>query len=685
MSDNYFYIDTENESIQSSPFIKSLQQYALSEQRQIYAVSHPLDGNYTYQYNQAVIVLISDCQIAIVDFSQETDSREFDEYCEDIVEDMASLSDRYEYKEHLGRPRKWRSLIECCNVSDSRCKDASAFIDSITIDDNMQRRIANLLISLFLGSINDLSDLGVEVPADYLDAVKRKIILFDTDQSRFIYEPAPPRQKRVKIQGLAGTGKTEILLHKLRELYTRKSDARSRPKIAYTCFNKILAKKMKERIPAFFNSMKVQQQIEWDARLWVFSSWGSHADRNSGLYSFICHVYNLQFESFQVAHSLETACEHALEALSVRDDVEPCFDYLLVDEGQDFKEPFFELCEKVTRHTVYVAGDVFQNIFDISVDDQVGKNDYLLNRCYRTDYRTLMFAHALGMGLCEKPVIRWLQDSGWKNCGYEIRKTGESLTLSRPFVRDLLQGALVQEPDNEGIYITECDPQGIADEIIDVIKTIKSWYPTVEAGDIAVVFPNVGNRNYLLCDNLVGMIRTEFGWNAVKGYEAKDVSKDSVFISNKNNIKGLEFPFVICFFLGEISDDILLRNSLYMVLTRSFLSSFFVVDACNSNLIKKYKEIRSQIIKTGKMRVRIPDDQEIERQKANVEIVARKDRRSLEEIFSDVFSRHPELPIENRADVRDMFKIGSKDGGFIDGSLEESVEQMVVFYIKTFI
>lgn len=40
------------------------------------------------------------------------------------------------------------------------------------------------------------------------------------------------------------------------------------------------------------------------------------------------------------------------------------FDYILVDESQDFPEVFFEVCKKVVRHKVYMAGDVFQDIFD---------------------------------------------------------------------------------------------------------------------------------------------------------------------------------------------------------------------------------------------------------------------------------------------------------------------------------
>ena len=43
----------------------------------------------------------------------------------------------------------------------------------------------------------------------------------------------------------------------------------------------------------------------------------------------------------------------------------------------------------------------FQDIFE-NKSLTVVNPDFLLNKCYRTDPRTLMGAHAIGMGLFEK-------------------------------------------------------------------------------------------------------------------------------------------------------------------------------------------------------------------------------------------------------------------------------------------
>ena len=43
--------------------------------------------------------------------------------------------------------------------------------------------------------------------------------------------------------------------------------------------------------------------------------------------------------------------------------IEPYFDYLFLDESQDFEENFIELCDCITKNKVYIAGDIFQNIY----------------------------------------------------------------------------------------------------------------------------------------------------------------------------------------------------------------------------------------------------------------------------------------------------------------------------------
>lgn len=132
--------------------------------------------------------------------------------------------------------------------------------------------------------------------------------------------------------------------------------------------------------------MRVEEQTEWNERLWVMPSWGSYGMPNTGVYSYICSKYGLTFHAYSYLSPFDIVCKAAIEELTARDKIEPLFDYILIDESQDFPQAFFDLCEMVTRQIVYIAGDIFQDIYDRTINQSV-QSDYLLNKCYRTDPR----------------------------------------------------------------------------------------------------------------------------------------------------------------------------------------------------------------------------------------------------------------------------------------------------------
>ncbi len=113
--------------------------------------------------------------------------------------------------------------------------------------------------------------------------------------------------------------------------------------------------------------MKVEKQIKWNELLWVDRAWGSQSDKNSGLYSYICDFYNIPFMRF-TKYPLVTYEKIFKSALEKIDEIEPnqfkyAFDYILIDERQDFPDIFFELCKKITRKQVYIAGDISARYF----------------------------------------------------------------------------------------------------------------------------------------------------------------------------------------------------------------------------------------------------------------------------------------------------------------------------------
>ena len=565
MDNSLFYINFEP-SEEKQDIIQEIKRYSSENLNPVYVINKPLgEKKYKYNYEKAMVILTPKHKLMFVNFGNSCD--DFDNYMEDFIEDMGYISNKYDYVKVVGRPRNWREefIVSIDNTSISE----KSFIEVLNENELHGReniRKGEVLISLLTGSINEVDRIGGDVPENVLDQIKRKIILFDGEQTRFIFDE--PKKKRITIQGLAGTGKTELLLHKIKELYTIPEDLR----IVFTCHNKILADNLSNRVPTFFNFMKVEEQIRWNERLWVMSSWGSQSDKNSGVYSYICNYYNIPFQRFSYSSTFDNVCRKALEDINRLENFSYCFDYILIDESQDFSEGFFALCEKVAKSCVYVAGDIFQNIFENEAISIVNP-DFLLNKCYRTDPRTLMGAHAIGMGLFEKK-LRWLKDDEWEACGYDIEKKDGFYNLSRKPLRRFED---VDSNTSNGIEIIQMADLDYAETIIGIINKIVEENPTVEPDDIGIMFLENMNDNYKLATKLQVLIKDKFDWDANIGYETKVKRKGTLFISNRNNVKGLEFPFVISIMQNPLISDFQIRNSVYMMLTRSFLTSYFVI------------------------------------------------------------------------------------------------------------
>ena len=473
-------------------------------------------------------------------------------------------------------------------------------------------------------------------------------------QTKFIFDE--PKKKRITIQGLAGTGKTELLLHKIKELYI--DDDKST--IAFTCHNVILADSLKKRVPEFFNFMKVEEQIQWEKRLWVMRSWGSYGNPNSGVYSYICNHYNIPFSRFSYGNTFDSICKRALDELNQMEDFEACFDYILIDESQDFSEGFFKLCEKVTRKCVYVAGDIFQDIFKDN-PSMVVNPDFLLNKCYRTDPRTLMGAHAIGMGLFENTLglrLRWLEDDQWEACGYDIkREKGEKyIELYR---KPLKRFEDIDMSKSDGVTIISSEKDKYLNTVLNTIEKIRENNPTVLPDDIGIIFMENSNDNFELASKLQLLIREKYNWKVNIGYETKEKVEGTLFISNRNNVKGLEFPFVICIMQDALTYDYSIRNSIYMMLTRSFLTSYLILPdtAKNINLLEEGIEF---VNRKGFLKVEEPSDDE-KRNLANAIINRGNLHKSLFQKAEEIMDEMGVVDKEHRDMIHQLIRVRFKN------------------------
>src|ERR1700744_1647210 len=102
---SYFFSEIQENS-SNSKLIKRIEKYAEESKEMIYVIDRPLgDSKYTYNYKDAIIFLSPRKKIAVIDYGK--NAGRFEDYVEDIIEDLGSISDKFLYKDTIGRPRTW--------------------------------------------------------------------------------------------------------------------------------------------------------------------------------------------------------------------------------------------------------------------------------------------------------------------------------------------------------------------------------------------------------------------------------------------------------------------------------------------------------------------------------------------------------------------------------------------------
>ena len=288
LENGLFFNSLANKDGKIEKLINEIKLFIKQNTTQVYLLDRVLGikSKFNYDLNDVIYVVIPNYPILLL-FDDKYNKEQIEDYFYDLKEDIGQLSAKYNYNYILDRPRKWNeNWFELRRWSEFTFQNYIENEKIVNLDDI--RRI-ELIISLITGSINDINKIGKDTPDNLLDKVKKQIMLLDGKQSHFIY--GKENQDKVLIQGMAGTGKTELLMRKIKELYVSIENSR----IAFTCHNKVLANDMKGRIEKFFNFMKVEEQIDWEKRLKVFNAWGSKYGENKGRYSYICESYNIPF------------------------------------------------------------------------------------------------------------------------------------------------------------------------------------------------------------------------------------------------------------------------------------------------------------------------------------------------------------------------------------------------------
>ena len=190
-----------------------------------------------------------------------------------------------------------------------------------------------------------------------ISKLEEEIRRFDRDQ-RVAYMAEIAGLQR--IQGLAGSGKTVVLALKAALTAVREPDSR----IAVTFYTKSLYQHIKQLITRFYR-MHEDRDPDWK-RIQVLHAWGGATV--DGLYYQTARRFGHEPLNFAQAKAISSrqpfaaACKRLLSDAGVA----ASFDYVFVDEAQDFPPEFMKLALRLAiDEKLVIAYDVFQTIFDV--------------------------------------------------------------------------------------------------------------------------------------------------------------------------------------------------------------------------------------------------------------------------------------------------------------------------------
>src|SRR5690349_19979060 len=109
MNNSFFFLQAE-ETEKNNKLINDVKTRSESNKTQVFVIDRPLgDNKYYYKHRGAIVVLILKKKISCIDFSNDNNS--FMDSITHFIEDLGSLSDKFRYKNEIGRPRNWREKL----------------------------------------------------------------------------------------------------------------------------------------------------------------------------------------------------------------------------------------------------------------------------------------------------------------------------------------------------------------------------------------------------------------------------------------------------------------------------------------------------------------------------------------------------------------------------------------------
>lgn len=434
-----------------------------------------------------------------------------------------------------------------------------------------------------------------------------EIANFDENQFRGIYTNI---DSNLRIRGLAGSGKTIVLVKKMAYMHFKNPEA----DLCYVFYTISLKQYITKLFCDFYKEFVPYGEPDF-TKINIMHCWGGKY--NEGFYSKLCRESNNTPITYSIGLSLESISENLLDSVKYNLNI---YDYVFLDEAQDFGINFFHLALKSLKENgkLIYAYDEMQTLGDnkksVPTKSEIFGNqdckDIDLRTCYRTPKEILVTAHALGLGIyrdVEDPIVNMIEDiKVWESIGYEVvdgkLKYGSYVKLDRKqiysnLISDPIRFKKFSNSNEQYKYITNEIKSLIENEevlaedvlIIDLdeknIKSNSSKFKEIfytSLGENENFFNNgewINSINVVDKDNpKLFKLENTIAYTTI--YRAKGNEANIVFILNSDAISSLESTS---------------RNSLFTAMTRSK----FLVYILDSNSSTKYDEEIQKVIENG--------------------------------------------------------------------------------------
>ena len=460
-----------------------------------------------------------------------------------------------------------------------------------------------------------LEETDNNTKASVLKEIESKIARFDDEQRESAWSLIDGPQR---IRGLAGSGKTIILCLKAARLHMEKPDA----KILYTFYTKSLYDYIVHLITRFYLKLTDGQTPNFE-KINVLHAWGGRQVR--GVYFEACINNGVQPIKYEDVRTKKNAFAYICEQFihSTKNNANKEYDYILIDEAQDFEAPFYQLCRSIVKNDRLVwCYDEVQNIFDVNIQntkttfsneyDNQGidlaklqlrhpnlPNDIVLHKSYRNLKEILLIAVALGFGIYNDKLIQSLDNNEhWRDLGFNVIEGDCSKEEFVVIERSSDASPLLVDENKVTDFIKGCTSTELSDELdwisSEVEKAITEDKLLPE--DITIICLDTRNIKKYFDGLEKRLSNKKIGtFNVVDRAYVKGFSRENkVTLSSVFKAKGNESAMVFvcgCDVFEKQKDNRQMRNMIFTSFTRAKV--WLRYSGCGDNqLTQLRKEIK---------------------------------------------------------------------------------------------